>query len=374
MSEVRTYLGNMDPRSSRFPFVQERNGNIAEKIARYQGLSYNPEPLMTVPREKTYLVPGTTLSGPQRTKFLINGVEDFYGGMVSDFSHVGKAILHPAFGDSPPHFYDDRIKKLAERAYKLGLVLPGATLFSVQDALAYFDDHLSRLQPKSYRLKTTNDSDGEGQAAVESREHLAYLLSQHRPETVRNEGLVFESNLAGPKRTISVGSFFLGHDPFSFIADQKTGIGPDGRDIYLGADNVHVVRGGFDELHEVISGRFSPEGLHASAIEKTAVFDLHYRTAVGVLASRLSYDVLIGSDTSGKRVEGITDITARLGGTCSALMLGALDLQESPDHQAVVAQVNLNYQPQNVQDFEKGATIFMDQKPLRITAKIDHII
>lgn len=374
MTEVRTYLGNMDPSSTRFSFVKERNGNIAERIARYQGLPFNPEPLMRVPSEKTYLVPGTTLSGPTRGNFLIRSVEDFYGGMVPEFSHVGKAILHPAIGNDFPRFYEGQVHRFAEKVQELGLVLPGATVFSTQDALSYFDEHLGREKPFAYRLKTTNDSDGEGQAALENREHLAYLLTHHAGDTIRRDGLVIEKNLIGPKKTISVGTFSLGRDRYSFIADQKNGTGDDGRDLYLGASGVHVVRGGFEELHDVVSRRYSPGGIHASIIEKSAAFHLLYTSAVPIVASRLSYDMLIGTDHAGHPAEGITDITARLGGTCPALILSALDLQEHPSHQAVVAQVNLNYAPSSVQSYEKNATVFMDQEPLRITAKIDHII
>lgn len=374
MTEVRTYLGNMDPLSTRFTFVKERNGTIAEKIARYQGFSYNPEPLMKFPHNKTYIVPGITLSGHDRGKFLIRTVEDFYGGMTPEMSYVGKAVLHPAIGDTYPSFYDEQIYLMALKAQEIGLVLPGVTIFSAKDAINYYDDNLRHHKPFSYRLKTTNDSDGEGQAALENKEHLAYLLTHHSESSISKDGLVIEQNVTGPKKTISVGTFFLGRDKYSFVADQKNGRGPDGRDIYLGAQNVHVVRGGFDELHDIVSRQFSPVGLHATTVEKTAAFDLLYRSTTPILASRLSYDMLIGIDQNGNPLEGITDITARLGGTCPALMLAALNLQKNQSHQAVVAEVNLNYQPQQKQEYEKNAEIIMDQEPLRITAKIDQII
>ena len=278
---VRTYLGNVDPGSARFPFIAERNGSIAQKIAEYQGFKYNPEPLMDFPQEKTYLVPGTTLAGPQRTKFLIHSVEDFYGGMVPELSYVGKAILHPTQTPNRPRFHENA-STFTQQIGQKQLVLPGVTIFSADDGLVYFDEVIAKEKPLSYRLKTPNDSDGEGQAAVENREHLAYLLTKHDARKIAQEGLVLEKNLIGPKHTISAGTFTIGTDKYSFIADQQNGKAEDGRDVYLGAHGVRIVRGNLANLLEVTSHHMPQDGIHIITLNKVKEFDETYRNNIPI--------------------------------------------------------------------------------------------
>lgn len=372
---VRTYLGNINPQNELFPFIRERNGSIAERIARYQGSQYNPEPLMGIPIDKTFIVPGATLTRAEGAELMIQSVEDFYGGMAPTLDYVGKTILHPTNAIVRPNYYDGCVAGFANHVDRAGLTIPGQTIFSKDEALDFFDGRDGKFEkPFSLRLKTPNDSDGKGQEAIENSEHLAYLLTHYPDEIIAQNGLVLEQNLIGDKKTISAGRFMLGDDNYSFIADQQNDI-HDGRDRYTGAHNVQVVRGDLDKLDVFLSHQTSPNDPRAVLVSNIHKFDREYRESFPITASRLSYDHLSGFDTNGKPVGGITDLTARMGGTCPALVLAALHLQENQNQEAVLAQVNLNYNPAVKQDYEMGEDVvfFMNQQPLRISAKIDKV-
>lgn len=372
---VRTYLGNVNPQNELFPFIRERNGSIAERIARYQGSQYDPEPLMRAPIDKTFIVPGATLTRAQGAELMIERVEDFYGGMAPTLDYVGKTILHPTSALVRPNYYDGSVAEFASHVDRAGLTIPGRTVFSKDEALDFFDGRDNEFaKPFSLRLKTPNDSDGKGQDAIENAKHLAYLLTHYPDEIIAQNGLVLEQNLIGDKKTVSAGRFMLGEDNYSFIADQQNDV-HEGRDRYTGAHNVQVIRGDLDKLDAFLSHLTSPNDPRAILVSNINKFDREYRESFPISASRLSYDHLSGLDTNGRPVGGITDITARMGGTCPALVISALHLQENPNHEAIAAQVNLNYNPAVKQAYEIGdnVTFFMDQQPLRISARIDNI-
>lgn len=361
--EVRTYLGNLDPSSRYFPFIRERNGSIAEKIARHQGLPFNPNPIMQGIENKTYVVPGATLTSGQADQLLIAAENDFYGTAAPTMDHVGKSILHRSMSERYPGFYSP---EFAQEAESMGLVLPGYTGFAKEEIQQAFMCVDSR--PLLYRLKVPNESDGNGQYRINDTEHLVSLLSQIDAESIAQHGMVIEPDLRN-KSTVSVGHFALGDDSYSFVANQ-TGEMIDGRDVYLGGNDIIVARGELqnlmDMLHQLGDERFE------SVAKGKAFFQL-YAKHYPLLSSRMSVDVLSGSHPDFGQISGVTDITGRLGGLCPATTLAALHLQENPHQAAVGAQVNLNYTPQVRQEYERGATVFMDQAPLRITAKIDKV-
>ncbi len=69
---------------------------------------------------------------------------------------------------------------------------------------------------------------------------------------------------------------------------------------------------------------------------------------------------------------GITDITARLGGTCPALALAAEELHANPDLFVAHGEVTLNYEPGTVSlNEEQGAVRFIDEPTLRLTARLN---
>lgn len=361
--EVRTYFNrqNEDPRYLGFKI--ERNGSIAQRIAHHMGLPYKPAPLFhTSPEENAYIVPGVTLDTATAAKLLIKNEADIYGVAVPNFDMIGKSILHQTVSSNAPPFYDSAFARIVEQN---GLVLPGITGFSAQDLL---DSYRVVGAPSSgLRLKQSNESDGNGQHEIMGIEHLRELLNAIGPSELANHGAIIEPNLK-QKRTNSVGFFKLGSDQYVFVADQLNG-NADERDMYLGGENIVVTRGEFQALDDLLMRLRDPR---QEIVSKAMGFLKHYfEYFPNSMTSRLSVDVLSGSHAGFGKLSGVTDITGRLGGLCPATILAAQHLQDNPRHEAVVAEVHLNYHPQDFQDYEKGAEVFLDQSSLRITAKIN---
>lgn len=361
--EVRTYFNqqNEDPRYLGFKI--ERNGSIAQRIARHMGLQYKPSPLFhTTPEESAYIVPGVTLDTATATQLLIKNETDMYGAAVPNFDMIGKSILHQSVSNNAPPFYNSAFARTVEQN---GLVLPGVTGFSVQDLL---DSYRAVGTPsRGLRLKQSNESDGNGQHEIVGIEHLRKLLNAIGELELANHGAIIEPNLE-QKKTNSVGFFKLGNDQYVFVADQLNG-NTDERDRYLGGENIVVTRGEFQALDDLLMRLRDPR---QEVVSKAMVFLKHYfEYFPNSITSRLSVDVLSGFHAGFGKLSGITDITGRLGGLCPATILAAQHLQDNPRHEAVAAEVHLNYHPQDFQDYEKGAEVFLDQPSLKITAKIN---
>lgn len=361
--EVRTYFNvkTEDPRY--LPFKIERNGSIAERIAHHIGLPYNRFPLLSdAPKEQSYIVPGVTLEKDEASRLLIENERDIYGTVVDSFDMVDKSILHPSVDEVTPVFYNG---VFARRVEQDGLVLPGITGFSRQ---ALLDAYRAIGSPeKGFRLKRTNESDGNGQHEVMGLGHLGELLTLTGETELKEHGVVLEPNLT-EKKTQSAGFFNLDGVQYVFVADQLSG--KDDR--YLGGENILVARGDFDVLNDVLRRLSDPRGeITAKAGAFLREYFAHFPSTV---ASRMSVDVLSGFHPDYGYVSGVTDITGRLGGLCPATILAAQQLQDNPIQEAAVAQVHLNYEPLVRQPYEENAVVFMDQKPLRITANIVQVI
>lgn len=366
-NEVSLYLGNIDRLSPYFPYIKQRNGEIASRIAKYLGHAYSSDVLMDPPDEPRYIVPGATLDGDTAARLFIKGIDGFYGGYASDLSCVGKTVLHPTItGEAPAHHN----KSFADSVTELGLVLPGFSAFNIEEGVLAYET-LTPQFPSGLRIKAPNESDGNGQEVIKDCRHLELLLDQIGTESLSGKGVVIEPNIAGTKETTSAGQFVLGHDVYSFIASQQDDL-VNGRNRYMGAHDVFVMRGTMEDL----TGALNRTGdVRTHIAEKIAIFhDMYSRNFPEVTASRISYDYLEGADGYMNTLAGITDITARLGGTCPALIPAALHLQAHPHQEAVISQVNLNYQPAVTKNFERQAEVFLDQGSLRITAKIDRVI
>lgn len=361
--EVRTYF-NIQTEDPRYlPFKMERNGSIAKRIATHIGLPYNESPLLSLtPPEQSYIVPGVTLAKDDAQRLHIENEMDIYGTVVPTFDMVGKSILHPSVTEVTPAFYNAAFASKVERE---GLVLPGVTGFSKNSLL---DAYQAIGAPqKGFRLKSTNESDGNGQHEVTGLEHLDQLLTLTGEAELREHGVVLEPNLRN-KQTQSTGFFNLGGVQYVFVADQLSG--KDDR--YMGGENILVARGDFDVLDNLLQRLNDPRG--ETAAKAGAFLREYFAHFPSTVASRMSVDVLSGFHPDYGHVSGVTDITGRLGGLCPATILAAQQLQDNPTQEAAVAEVHLNYEPSVRQPYEENTAVFMDQAPLRITAKIVQVI
>lgn len=361
--EVRTYFNTATEDPQYLPFKIERNGSIAQRIARHIGLPYNEKPLLSLsPQEQFYVVPGVTLGMDDAKRLFIESGMDLYGTAVPTFDMVGKSILHPSVDETTPPFYNAAFAKKVERE---GLVLPGITGFSKKNLL---DAYRAIGAPQTgFRLKRANESDGNGQQGVRGLEHLDELLTLTGEAEIQEHGVVLEPNLTD-KITQSTGFFNLGGVQYVFVADQLSG--KDDR--YMGGENIVVARGDFDVLDDLLQRLSDPRG--ATAAKAGAFLREYFAHFPSTIASRMSVDVLSGSHPGYGYVSGVTDITGRLGGLCPGTILAAQQLQDNPTQEAAVAAVHLNYEPSVRQPYEENAVVFMDQAPLRITAKIVQVI
>lgn len=347
---------NLDNTTGRLPYslyYRSRNGNTAKEIARYMGLPYTEQ--IDGRNEAVYTVPAVTLDPSRAKSFVAKTVDDFYGTKVEYLGHVGKAILHPVFGKAVPSFYSSKFAQVVT-----DYTLPGYSVFTPEAAIEAY----RQFPCRETRVKLTNESDGLGQFTVKSEMELTKILKDLDPKMIKTEGLVLEPNLRDAT-TISVGYIILGSLPYSFIAHQKNDIAEDGRNRYLGA-RVLICKGGLRGLNLLPS-------LNSEEREAVAKAD-GFNEAYGYfnpVASRLSFDCLFGQTENGESLSGITDITARLGGTCPALVLAVNKLKIAPTGSVVLADVNLNYNPDGPKpSYERKATTFVEHSTLRLTAKV----
>ncbi len=338
-------------------YYKGRNGLVARHLAEYLGLPYRDK---SGGGENEYIVPPVPISKSTAKKLGIKTEADFYGGAVEHMGHVTKAILHPSVSAIKPSYYSDAFAKSVE-----SLVLPGATVFSKQDLLDNYRSFANQF-PGVMRLKLTNKSDGHGQYRFSSKEELVAILEKISDEEIVRDGLVVEPDLVY-KSTVSFGRVIVGTDVFYFLAKQKNDFAPeDSRDRYLGAD-VLVVRDDVTKLYEV--------RLNIAEQKSLEIGDefLERYAYLNPICSRISFDCLTGYDSLDRKYRGITDITARLGGTCPAVSLAILEFKRNRKLSIIQAEVNLNYDPSVRKDFEKGVA-FIDLPSLRLTARINSLL
>ena len=158
----------------------------------------------------------------------------------------------------------------------------------------------------------------------------------------------------------------MGDDKYYFLARQKNDRAPeDDRDRYMGAD-VLIVK---DETSNLFAADLDVSERKALDIGSRFLDCFGYFNPI---CSRLSFDCLIGNGPTGEDLIGVTDITARLGGTCPALSLAILEFKKNPGLSLLNAEVNLNYSPGDEKPEERGAMRFIDLPSLRLTARINN--
>lgn len=342
-------------------YITQRNGTVAKMAAAYMGLPFAGEASKMIgSKTDQYLVFPKTIGPETAGLYGIGKPEDFYGAFVEHPFLVGKTAFHEPVSSDTPFYYSEEFAGSVS-----DFVLPGYSVFTQSDGVKAYGLMLGKGF-KDVRLKLSDKSDGEGQSVIADKKHLKKLLGTVPAYDLQKKGIVLEPNLRD-HRTISVGFAQFGNDVFSFIANQKNDV-YEGRDRYIGADAI-IVRGQMDNLLKMLQ----LDDPHRDAVEKALGFYNAY-SYFDPVASRLSFDVLEGLDAKGNRLSGVTDITGRLGGTCPALILAALEMQRDPTIHAVRGQVNLNYNTGVPLIEELGASIFINDPTLRITARLDERI
>lgn len=343
-------------------YIRKRNGLISRRIAEYLEIPFFGEVRALKP--EGYSVPARTLLKSQARTAGIENRDQFYGAVIEDHGHVSKAVLHPTLNGKTeaPHFHSDLFVERVKDC-----VLPGFTVFSKEDAANAYEN----LVDQGYRVraKKTRESDGMGQLDIRYRSNLlAFLKGSISDEEINQEGLVLEAQVHDPQ-TISIGYAIYGKDVFTFLAEQKNDKGEDGRDRYAGA-RVKVIK-------DTNLSFSTPNHLILNDNERRALEMAHkFHNAFSYfnpLLSRISFDCVLGADHKGSPLAGITDITARLGGTCPALILAAQEFKKNPDVFCVNADVTLNYQQGEREPLSRNEVPFIDHPSLRLTGEVTRL-
>jgi len=340
-------------------YIRTRNGQIGKDIALLLGIPFRGFTADQVDQNQ-YIIASKTITTANAHALGIHTPDDFYGLAIDNLHHVGKTILHPAINKNTPPFYQTTFSKRVQT-----LVLPGITCFSTED----LDSAYQQTSGNGFdlRFKVAGESDGNGQYQIENRDHLMDIIEKE--EQSLSEGVVLEANINDPK-TISVGHTKVGEKKYSFIAHQKNSeTDKAGQSRYLGA-KVTVIPGELDQLLLDKSLTINEQ----LAVIKAVGFHRLYQEVFNPIASRISYDVVIGLDNHGDILSGVTDITGRVGGTCPALMLACLQLNDDPSIKKVLSEVTLNYCPDTSLSEEENSTLYIDEKTLRISARVNEIV
>lgn len=277
----------------------------------------------------------------------------FYGTVVEDPTHVHKDILHPSTLDSEESF--------AQRLRMGGLVLPGVRVTSPSEVCAGYK---KLKKGATVRAKQVDCSDGQGQYKIGSKRE-AKRIARKLQDVLDNQGMILESQIKDPK-TISIGFGVIGDEQYSFIAHQRDekfiAYDPDldedtERNRYMGAD-VTVARGDISSLRKLESITQEEQ----KAIDTAQAFYALFKEEYGIRTTRISFDYMYGNKEKrfgrkGGMIGGITDITARPGGTDPALVLAARELQKDPSLTSVSATVKLDYT--NSEEVPENATMFI---------------
>jgi len=355
MNKERVFI-NLKGITKQMPFreyYRQRNTSIGKIIADKLEL-----PLVVGEQNSKdhYHVMAKTVTKEIAREFNISSPEDFYGVVVDHLQQVEKSVFYPVVGTSFPGHYSTKFSKQVRDS-----VLKGYSFFDLEGALAA---HQKLSYFGKLRLKLLPNSDGHGQFKITTDDEFREILNKVDENKLAEFGAVIEPNLF-EANTTSVGEIRLGDDVYSFLAFQKDDIASeDGRNRYMGADLI-TIRGTMENLLDL-----NEAGLVLDQVKKAVSFHQAYSYFKPVI-SRISYDVLCGTDFKGDVQIGVTDITARLGGSCPAVMLGVKVLDSDFTTEAVRAEVDLNYQPEVI---EAGSEIFINHPTLTITAKVTQII
>jgi len=366
MSEQNLVAYEVDPQTPQpyKDYIHERNGVFAAEIAKLVGASgvveINGHGLENV----SYQLPSRTLVAEEAAARGIESVDDFYGGVVPVNIAGTKAALHQAVGSAPIGFS----RQVAQRLSEEGLVLPGATAFTVSEA----ESEAARLIAEGFdvRFKDPTESDFNGQLIVGDLEQVFVARGEYSGSLVAENGLVIEVNLHDA-RTFSAGAVVIGGKEYTFVGEQKS-VYHDGKEKFGGVSMIVIA----DSLEKVASGGINIHGdaEYQRAIEMVKIARDIYGQ-YDPLLSRFSFDVVFGRDRDGNEMAGIVDPTFRAGGLTPGELVAIALVKE---HEAAVfpvstvsVDVDLEYDPPRALVVPEHRTRFLESPDLLITATIN---
>jgi hypothetical protein len=280
---------------------------LAERLAALKGYEYAGDFDATGDYHcPVYVVPGQTLVGDESKTLGINGIDDFFGGVVP-FDFVGtKTITHPliAARANAPEGWSGEFARTVRRA-----VLPGYSAFSIDDAQQAGERLLER---GPIRVKPALALGGRGQTVVYEASALAQALADLDRGELESCGVVLEQNLTDVT-TFSVGQVRVGEITASYFGTQKLATDHGGEEVYGGSD-LTVARGDFNQLLTL-----QMDDAVRLAVEQARTYDTAaQRCFAGFFASRRNYDIVRGRDPAGNFTSGVLEQSWRIGGASGA--------------------------------------------------------
>jgi len=281
---------------------------VARRLAGLLGWRYGGEfDPDRPPAGACYFVPDETLTGAQARRLGIAGEGDLFGGVVPHAFVASKVITHPlpAAGAAAPAGWQE-----AMAAHLHDAVLPGFSVFDPAAVEAAGRALLALGGP--IRLKPAQARGGHGQRRVADPDALQAAAAALDPECVRRHGLVLEQDLARAT-TCSVGEVRVAGLRLSYLGTQRQVADRDGVEVY-GGSTLRVVAGGPEALEPL-----ARDDAELEALRHARRYDAAVQAAYpGFFASRRNYDVIVGTDASGRRRCGVLEQSWRLGGASPA--------------------------------------------------------
>ena len=257
----------------------------------------------------TYFVPDDTLLSATAADLGIRTDQDLFGGVVPFAFVATKAITHPIAPDATeaPSGWST---VLAERIRNV--VHEGFTVFSKAAAHAAGVQLLAR---GPVRIKPVDRRGGSGQSVVVDEAKLTAALEYVEADKLALCGLVLETDLRGVE-THSIGLTNIGVLEIAYFGTQALTRNNKGAEVY-GGSTLRFVRGGADALL-----RLEVRSHERLAIEQAVIYEAAVRECFpGFLASRRNYDVLQGTDASGRWRSGVLEQSWRVGGAVAAVQV-----------------------------------------------------
>ena len=174
------------------------------------------------------------------------------------------------------------------------------------------------------RIKPVDRRGGSGQSVVVDEAKLIAALECVEADKLALCGLVLETNLRDVE-THSIGLANIGVLEIAYFGTQALTRNNKGAEVY-GGSTLRFVRGGADALL-----RLEVRSHERLAIEQAVIYAAAVRECFpGFLASRRNYDVLQGTDASGRWRSGVLEQSWRVGGASTAEIAALEAFQADP--------------------------------------------
>lgn len=291
----------------------------------YDGL-HALEALRGRARDVACFVPDDTLDAAQADALGIRSPSQLFGGVVPHRFAATKLVSHPAV-DADARVPDGWPRGLG--AALADAVLPGFSVFSAGDARRACR---SLLGGGRVRVKLARGVGGKGQAVVASLDELEAFLGALAGDELERHGATLERHL-DDAATWSVGTAQCGELRIAYVGTQRSTRDRAGDTAYGGSD-LQVARGGFDDLLALPLA----DGARDAAMRASRYHEAMLASFPGFFASRCNYDVVAGTDATGRHASGVLEQSWRIGGASPAELAAMEAFAADPSLQWVRAR------------------------------------